>query len=219
MARRRRTSNRKYCHCHPGCGQKLARKTRLAHYRRTWATSIQPSESSAATASIAVYTQDQDLEHEACMSAEDEGFRGVGSGDEEMGARGEHEDQVGKENSLRYTRRGRITAESDVVDTAEDGTGLSLEEDSIQMGGLGNGSSLEDEFDDWAVFDEGSDDLIPQTRDEMVAELEMMLGPDYDSNMWDNSVYHIFGLGNISQCCTIRGTCFDRTRPRQHTCI
>ena len=104
------------------------------------------------------------------------GFRGIGSSDKEMGAGGEHENQVGKENSLRYTRWGRITAESDVVDTAEDGTGLSLKEDSIQMGGLGDGSSLEDEFDNWAVFDEGSNDHIPQTRDEMVAELEMMLG-------------------------------------------
>ena len=87
----------------------------------------------------------------------------------------------------------------------EDGTGLSLKEDLTQMGGLGDGSSLEDEFDDWAVFDEGSDDLIPQTRDEMVAELEMMLSPNYDNNMWDNSVYHIFGLGNTMITTTSSG--------------
>jgi hypothetical protein len=41
-----------FCHCHPTCGKKLARKTRLAHYRRTQATSIQPSESSDTTDSI-----------------------------------------------------------------------------------------------------------------------------------------------------------------------
>ena len=110
---------------------------------------------------------------------------------------------------LEYVEQGKVL----------DGAGSSLEEDLIQMGGLRDGSSLEDGFDDWAVFDEGSDDLIPQTRDEMAAELEMMLGPNYDSNMWRNSVYHIFGLRNISQCCTIRGTCFDRTRPQQHMCI
>jgi hypothetical protein len=153
------------------------------------------------------------------MSAEDEGFRGVGSSDEEIEPEGEHENPVRREKSLRSTRRGRITAESGVVDSAEDRTGSSLEEDPIQMDGLGNGSSSEDGFDDWAGFDDGSNDLIPQTRDEMVAELEMMLGPDYDSNMWDNSVYHISGLRKISQCCTVRGTCFDRTRPRQHKCI
>jgi hypothetical protein len=147
------------------------------------------------------------------MSADDEGFRGVGSSDEEMEPEGEHENQVGKEKSLRSTWWGRIAAESDMVDTVEDGTGSSLEEDPIQMDGLDNGSISEDELDGWAEFDEEGDDLIPQTRDEMVMELETMLGPDYDSDMWDNRVYHIFGLGNISQCCIIRGACFDRTRP------
>jgi hypothetical protein len=141
---------------------------RLVHYRRAQATSIQPFESSAATASITADAQDQDLEdevHSAHMSADDEGFQGVGSSDEEMEPEGEHENQVGKEKSLRSTWWGRIAAESDMVDTVEDGTGSSLEEDPIQMDGLDNGSSSEGELDSWAEFDEEGDDLIPQTRE------------------------------------------------------
>ncbi|KIJ92210.1 hypothetical protein K443DRAFT_13778 [Laccaria amethystina LaAM-08-1] len=169
------------------------------------------------------------------MLAEDEVIQGVGSSDEEMEPEGENENQATKEKTLRSTRQQRITPESDVEDIAEVpqsvfspesydderrgsysleyDTGSSLEEDLLQMGGLSNGSSSDDELDGWAEFDEEGDDLIPQMRDEMVTELETMLGPDYDSDMWDNHVYHIFGLGNISQCCIIRGACFDRTRP------
>jgi len=75
----------------------------------------------------------------------------------------------------------------------EDETGSLLEEDQIQVGGSGNGGSSEDGLDDWAEFDE--------ERDEMVAELETMLGPDYDGDMWDNCLYDIFWCGNICQCC------------------
>ena len=66
--------------------------------------------------------QDQDFAdevHSALMSAEDEGVRGVGGSYEEMEPEGEDENQVRKEKTLKSTRAGRITAESDVVGTAD----------------------------------------------------------------------------------------------------
>jgi len=94
----------------------------LMHYCRTRAASIQPSEFSNATASIVVDAQDQDFAdevHSAPMSAEDKGVWGVGGSYKEMEPKGEDENQVRKEKTLRSTRAGRITAESDVVGTAD----------------------------------------------------------------------------------------------------
>ncbi|KAJ7131579.1 hypothetical protein C8R43DRAFT_1133792 [Mycena crocata] len=45
--------------------------------------------------------------------------------------------------------------------------------------------SVLDPDDEWKMFDEQEDREVPLTRDEMVAELEEMLGPDEEVALWE----------------------------------
>ncbi|KAJ7183849.1 hypothetical protein C8R46DRAFT_1244790 [Mycena filopes] len=49
------------------------------------------------------------------------------------------------------------------------------------------GAAFGMDLEEWKSFDEDGDHDVPLTRDEMIAELEEMLGPDEEGKLWERS--------------------------------
>ncbi|KAJ7181861.1 hypothetical protein C8R46DRAFT_1210212 [Mycena filopes] len=47
------------------------------------------------------------------------------------------------------------------------------------------GAAFGMDLEEWKSFDEDGDHDVPLTRDEMIAELEEMLGPDEEGKLWE----------------------------------
>ncbi|KAJ7733130.1 hypothetical protein B0H16DRAFT_1732424 [Mycena metata] len=168
---------KKICHCTEGCGKLLAPSTRRAHYRTVNNVLWKDSESEDGGSS-------GDSESDGNDSAE----MNVDNSDNNLFQPPDNiRQQSYSVDPLDMDAKDSSDSDdSDDMSSSDFMSGISdfmsnIESDS-ELDGLGSEIGMDSE--EWADFDEEIDHELPISRDEMIAELEEMLGPDEESELW-----------------------------------
>jgi hypothetical protein len=163
---------RKYCHCSPTCGHFISKRTRRDHYSKIHDPStIEPSESE--------YESEPELDGPPSPMQLDEPlpFR--------------------HDSPIDYTDVDALDTDSipndDLMEVdmpAQMVTYSDLDSES-ELDDIEHGLDLDElsDADDWKDFDEVSDVEEPLTREEMVRQLEEILGSDEEGALWDRRAY------------------------------
>ncbi|KAJ7827294.1 hypothetical protein B0H13DRAFT_2373944 [Mycena leptocephala] len=155
---------KKYCHCKPLCGELLTKRTRREHYRNVSPDSILPSESESEAESDELgpfYDMEIDLTPNAHLP-----ISPFPSG----------------------IRIDSAAAEPDDISMDFDEAPIdSLDYDSSQHESSDSESEHDPSVpaDEWRSFDEDEDQEVPISREEMIEELNQMLGLDEEAALWD----------------------------------
>lgn len=156
----------KYCNCSRTCGKLISARQRRKHYKRGNPLNRLPSESpSESSDSDADSDSDSDSDFSHPDIAMDDSIS---------------DNQTPHPSILPF--RQTVSPSCEEVDDDDD------EDSDISMSEPESEFEL-DEEDEWIAFDEGQERTECAGRDEMLRDLEEMLGPDEEAELWDCSAY------------------------------
>jgi hypothetical protein len=180
-------SKKKFCHCKPTCGKRLAKSTRRRHYKRENLEEQQSSESESPS--------DFEMSGPTPSSSHiPESLSSASSASDES-----HRMDL-DEMSLNDDPQSDILLSDDSMDAESE-----CESDSVQNSD-DSGGILEDE-DEWICFDEDLEHDIPKSLEEMQKELDEMLFADEEEDLWEIRMFIIFQAGT-PHSIQIQGTIF-----------
>lgn len=173
MSKKKKTSQKnkkKICHCDDTCGKRLSARSRRRHYKAAVdKANIQPSES-----------ESEPVDDDSVSSS---------PSDSSLSELSSSDDSAMPVDPVELPICDIEIELSDISESdSEESTAMDVdEEEEHDFGGYFDPLEPEDAagLDDWNGFDEEQDADEPLSRAEMIQQLEEMIMPEDEANLWD----------------------------------
>ncbi|KAJ7474559.1 hypothetical protein B0H11DRAFT_2282171, partial [Mycena galericulata] len=157
---------KKFCHCKPTCGKFLSKRTRRRHYKNTDPLEQEPSESGQSDVEMSPslpFATPHPTPQPLADIIWDNNLTDVDR---------ESESDLMEET---MSNPGSLADQSHVDPESMDIDSCSCSEEDVDLGNT----------EDWLPFDEELDRDVPKSLEEMTKELDEMMFPEDEENLWE----------------------------------